>query len=184
MTTFILSATEKQLVEDNIKLAYWKAHRWCNALCNFTLLDEFVSCCEFALIKAAHTHDSSRPNKFATYANACMDNQIKAYLRKNIYYAIPLSSITVKEDEAREEMPIEVVANLHVEAYEIEDRLDVKNLLEKLPDREYNIIYMYYFIGYNENEIAEIIQLSQSYISRLKRKGLKTLKSIIESKCG
>jgi RNA polymerase sporulation-specific sigma factor len=179
MESFTLNDYERKLIEENINLAYWKARKWTAALNNPSLLDEIISLCEYALIKAIHSWDCTRKTKLITYAAVCMDNQVKIYLRQNKNNAIPISSFTTIDNE---EIPIEVLGLNTENKVDIEQLIDLEELLESLPDREYSILYMYYYVGYNEREIAEMIKISQSYVSRIKRGTLNHLKKKINRK--
>lgn len=166
------------LVEKFLKLAYWKAHRWAERVHNDNLLDEFISCCEIGLINAAHTYDFSSKNKFRTYATACMDNQVKLYLRKNLNQAIPFSTLETHNKDPDDEIEIERIIDLSEQMEDVPEQIYIDKLLHRLPDKEYNILYMYFFLGYNEYEIAKTLNYSQSYVSRLKKQAIEKLKRI------
>lgn len=178
MKNFILTEKENKLIEKNIKLAYWKAHRWAEKVHDKSLIDDFISCCEMGLIKASHTFDETRNTSFATYAKVCMDNQVKLYLRKNFNKTIPFSFLEMHCHDPDESIDIERIINISVQLEDIALKVDIERLLNRLSDKEYDVIFMYFFIGYNEYEIADIMNISQGHVSRIKSKAIEKLKII------
>jgi len=174
-----MNQKEKNLVEQNIKFAYWKASKWVKNINNPNMMDDFVSLCIFGMIKAAHTMDETRQIKFTTYANTCMDNEVMLFLRKNSKTAIPFSCVGNLNNGEFEEIDIERIIDFSSYEEDDNDKIDISEIVNNLPDREFNIIFMYYFCSYKEYEIAEIISTSQSNVSRIKRRGIKLLKSMI-----
>ena len=133
MNAYILNQKEKETIEQNIKLAYWKAHKWAKVLQNHAILDELISCCEMGLISAVHTCDYSRSNKLATYANVCMDNQVKMYLRGSTSKAIPFSSLTYMDNDGSEYSEIENIADPNESPDDIVEKQELLRQLERLP---------------------------------------------------
>lgn len=182
MNSFIMSEKEKTLVEENISFVYWKAQKWATQVNNFRMIDEFVSICVYGMIKAAHTMDDTRKVKFISYANKCMDNEVLMYLRKNSKQEIPFSCIVNPHADDTEITEIERLLDLSTEDIEITDKIKIGDVIDKLPDLEFNIIFMYFFCEYKEHEIASMISTSQSNVSRIKRRAIKLLRRIMKVK--
>lgn len=176
-----MNEKEKELVEQNIKFAYWKASKWTKNTNNPNMTDDFISLCVFGMIKAAHTMDETKKIKFTTYANVCMDNEVLLFLRKNSKTAIPFSCIGDYTNENGDRIDIERVIDFEYKYDDDTNEIDVNEIVNKLPDREFNVVFMYYFCSYKEYEIAAIISTSQSNVSRIKRRGIKLLKNMLKN---
>lgn len=193
MDKFILNTNEKKIVNENIRLAYWKANIWIKKIDNPNLIDEFISCCELGLIKAVHTFDSTKKINFSTYASTCMDNEIRVYLRKYNRGATREIPFTYYTNPTYNSPDDEICFDRILKLNYINDNIPedtiikhnntllIKNLINKLPMREKIIIKMYYIKNMNEYEISKIIGLSQTYVSRLRRRSLEKLKIILAS---
>lgn len=123
--------------------------------------------------------DKDKKNKFTTYLNACMNNEIKMYLRNKHEDNITFSDLFNPPNN--EEIEVErYIEDLQANYDTIDDRITVENTMEKLSYRESSVIKMYYMEGYNQNEIGEIIGLTQSNVSRVKTQALGKMHKIIQ----
>lgn len=139
------------------------------------------------LLKAVMSFDTSKNTEFATYATRCIDNEILMFMRKvkkyetNISFDQALSidndGNELKIEEILYDEKIDIVTN-----YEEKETLHrVQELIKTLPLKEKRIILLHFgFIGdriYTQKEIANMMNISQSYVSRLVKKILKKLQN-------
>ena len=153
-------------------------------------VDDLTSIGTMGLIKAVKSFIPSKNIKFATYASRCVENEILMYLRKrsNRNIDISMDEALSTDSEGNELNLIDV---LYTQENEISKTMEeesnrqiVWQSLDKLPVREKEIVIMRFGLNGNEEktqkEVADIIGISQSYISRLEKKILKKLKKEIE----
>ena len=140
------------------------------------------------LIKAVDTYDLNKGYKFTTYATRCIDNEILMFLRhlKKEKYDTSLNSILYyfkENDGALLENTLATNYDLVTENETRETYQIVRNIIQTLPDREKQIILLNFgFINdqvYSQREIAQKLNLSQSYVSRLLTKAINTIKTIL-----
>ena len=142
--------------------------------------EDLVSIGTIGLIKAVNTFNPDKNIKLATYASRCIENEILMYIRKT--------------SQQRNEISIDEPLNIDWDGDEVGSRLESeteKRLLieavEKLNGRERFIMQMRFgLLGGKEmtqKEVADIIGISQSYISRLEKRILKELKKELEAIC-
>ncbi len=174
------------LIERNLRLVVYIARKFENTGVN---VEDLISVGTIGLIKAVNTFDPEKKIKLATYASRCIENEILMYLRRNskikteISFYEPLNidwdgnELLLSDILGTES---DVVYNL------IEDEVDKQLLvlaMEKLNDREKEIVELRFGLnGYAEKtqkEVADILGISQSYISRLEKRIIKRLKKEI-----
>ena len=156
-------------------------------------VEDLVSIGTIGLIKAVNTFDPDKNIKLATYASRCIENEILMYLRKTSQQR---NEISIDEplniDWDGNELLLSDV--LGTDADEVGSRLESeteKRLLieavEKLGGRERFIMQMRFgLLGGREmtqKEVADVIGISQSYISRLEKRILRDLKKELEAIC-
>lgn len=171
------------LVERNLRLVVYIARRFENTKIN---IEDLISIGTIGLIKATNTFKPEKNIKLATYASRCIENEILMYLRKTnnqkmeISFDEPLNtdwdgnelllSDLLGTDGDMVMRPIE----------EDVDRQLLMTALGKLSDREQEIIIMRFGIGGKEEktqkEVADMMGISQSYISRLEKRIILRLK--------
>ena len=152
--------------------------------------EDLISIGTIGLIKAVNTFRPDKGIKLATYASRCIENEILMYLRKTnpakaeVSYFEPLNvdwdgNELLLSDVLGSE-PDEVNRNIE---YDDEKKLLLKTV-DALPEREKLIMNMRFGLGrYNEHtqeEVADILGISQSYISRLEKRIIARLKTEIE----
>ena len=178
---------KEQLIVHNLRLVVYIAKKFENTSIN---IEDLISIGTIGLIKAVNTFSPSRNIKFATYASRCVENEILMYLRKrsNRNIDISMDEALSTDSEGNELNLIDV---LYTQENEISKTMEeesnrqiVWQSLDKLPVREKEIVIMRFGLNGNEEktqkEVADIIGISQSYISRLEKKILKKLKKEIE----
>ena len=138
------------------------------------------------LIKAINTFKSDKNIKLATYASRCIENEILMHIRKT---GTQRNEISIDEPlnvdwDGNELLLSDILGNEEDGAtYELDQREERQSVLlavSHLPERERIIIEMRYGLGEKEEmtqkEVADLLGISQSYISRLEKKILKKLR--------
>ena len=146
--------------------------------------EELVSIGCMGLMKAVNTFDISKKTKFSSYATVCIDNEILQFLRhEKKHEKVDSLNKNIKENESDERITLEeIIADKYDFTEEIinkELKNIVRDILKTLNDRDKKIIMMYF--GFNEKlstqkEIATKLSISQSYVSRLIIRTIKTIK--------
>ena len=153
-------------------------------------LEDLVSIGSIGLIKAINTYKLDKNIKLATYASRCIDNEILMFLRKNKRRMTEVSfEDSINFDSEGNELRIEDVYGTEDDIVQksIENK-DNKILLEsevkKLNERDKDIIEQRYgLFGRKEltqKELADKLSISQSYISRIEKKVIKRLKTLMK----
>lgn len=151
-----------------------------------------ISIGSMGLIKGVETFKIEKNIKLATYASRCIENEILMYLRKTykMRQEISLDEILNVDSEGNEMVLADILASVDPETLETltkdEDRKEIYQALENLPKRERDIIVMRFGLFGHEpltqKEVADILGISQSYISRLEKESL--TKCAMKSKAG
>ena len=157
-------------------------------------VDELISIGTVGLIKAIDSFDYSKGTRLATYASRCIENEILMLFRNNkkqrseVYLQDPIGV----DREGNEICLIDILSSEKDSVIEkVENNLQIKLLYEKMKEilskREYNILIMRYGLHdgncMTQREIAGILNISRSYVSRIEKKALKKLqKALIYSK--
>ena len=176
-----------KLIEHNLRLVVFLSKKYDNTMYD---LEELVSIGTIGLIKAIKTYKLDKNIKLATYASRCIDNEILMHLRKDKKRKGEVSfEDAINYDNEGNELHIEDVFGTEDNLLEktIEEK-DNKKLLEeyvnKLNDRDKEIIEERYgLFGKKEltqKELADKLLISQSYISRIEKKIIKKLKSLMK----
>ena len=176
-----------KLIEHNLRLVVFLAKKYENTGVD---LEDLVSIGTIGLMKGIKTFSMDKNIKLATYASRCIDNEILMFLRKNKKVKTEVSfDESLSFDVDGNELHLEDVLGTDpdIVTRPLEEELN-RNLMlqeiEKLQKREKEIIIMRYGLyGHPEKtqkEVAEILGISQSYISRIEKKVIKRLKSIVK----
>lgn len=174
----------EQLIVHNLRLVVYIAKKFESTGIN---IDDLVSIGTIGLIKAVNTFSPEKNIKLATYASRCIENEILMYLRKTTQHK---NDISIDEplniDWDGNELLLSDILGTDDDTVngEIEDDAE-KNVListvHQLPERERVIMEMRFGLKngkeMTQKEVADIIGISQSYISRLEKKIIKKLKS-------
>ena len=166
------------LVLRNMRLVVYIAKKYSKS--NEDEIENFISIGTIGLLKAANTFDYKKNIKFATYASRCIENEILMSLRKETRHKseVSLETILAKDDQGNELLIEDIYedkkSRKDMEAYEnYEDVFmilnDVSNKLYRKSSKDL-ILFMYMICGKRQREVAELCEISQSYISRLFRK--------------
>ena len=172
------------LIERNLRLVVYIARKFENTGVN---VEDLISIGSIGLIKAINTFKSDKNIKLATYATRCIENEILMYLRRNIKTKIEVSiDEPLNVDWEGNELLLSDILGTDVDiiSKNIEDEVDrdlLKKAIEKLDERERIIIELRYGIFSDgiektQKEVADMLGISQSYISRLEKKIILRLK--------
>ena len=174
------------LIEHNLRLVVFLAKKYENTGID---LEDLVSIGTIGLIKGINTFSKDKNIKLATYASRCIDNEILMHLRKNKKIRTEVSiDASLSLDGEGNELHLEDVlgtdADIVTRGIEEEsDRKIMINEVMRLKPRDRDIMILRYgLMGHQEltqKEVAEKLGISQSYISRIEKKVIKRLKTLV-----
>ena len=176
-----------KLILHNLRLVVFLAKKYDNT--NETL-EDLVSIGSIGLIKGINTYKPDKNIKLATYASRCIENEILMFLRKNKKRNTEISfEDSINFDGEGNELHLEDVFGTDPElipkAYEDKiDKIILLKEIEKLSDRDKEVIKMRYGLmgseEYTQKEVADMLGISQSYISRIEKKTIKKLQNLMK----
>lgn len=177
------------LIEKNMRLVAHMTRKYVTA---DREIEDLISVGTIGLIKAINSFKPDKNIRLATYAAKCIDNEILMMLRaeKRKMNEVSIYEPVGKDKEGNEISIIDVVGEEQVDVVEecIRDqriKCLEKNMNEVLTKREKMIIINRYGLGDNEemtqNDLAERLGISRSYVSRIEKKALSKLKNMLES---
>ncbi|MCL1820376.1 MAG: RNA polymerase sporulation sigma factor SigE [Oscillospiraceae bacterium] len=171
------------LIERNLRLVVYIARRFENT---GIYIEDLISIGTIGLIKAINTYDPCKNIKLATYASRCIENEILMYLRKNSGQRIEISiDEPLNTDYDGNELLLSDILGTDPDSVmrPIEEDVEKQLLtaaIGRLSSREQDIIKLRFGIGGSDEktqkEVADIMGISQSYISRLEKKIIQRLK--------
>ena len=174
---------KRRLIEHNLRLVVFIARRFENTGVN---LEDLISIGTIGLIKSISTYRSDKNIKLATYASRCIENEILMYLRKIANQKTEISlDEPINMDYDGNELLLSDILGTEEDTVTsaLEDDVDLcllRQALQQLPGREREIIYMRFGLeGHREltqKEVAQVMGISQSYISRLEKRIMQRLK--------
>ena len=175
-----------KLIEHNLRLVVFLAKKYENTMVD---LEDLVSIGTIGLIKGVNTYKLDKNIKLATYASRCIENEILMYLRKTKRRRSEVSfEDSLSFDAEGNELHLEDVLGTEPDIVTkgLEDETNkrlLKEEINKLNDRDKEIIeYRYGLNGKDEltqKEVADLLGISQSYISRIEKKVIKKLGILI-----
>lgn len=176
-----------ELITHNLRLVVYIARKFENTGVS---TEDLVSIGTIGLIKAVKTFSPERNIKLATYASRCIENEILMYLRKTstLKNEVSIDEPLNVDWDGNELLLSDVLGSEPDVVNRDLEMEDQKNLLIKtvdsLDERERTIMYMRFGLGgekeYTQKEVADILGISQSYISRLEKRIISRLKKTIE----
>ena len=165
------------LIEHNLRLVVYIARRFESTGIN---LEDLISIGTIGLIKAINTFRPEKNIKLATYASRCIENEILMYLRKIASHRSDVSlDEPINTDWDGDELKLGDVLGTEPDAVSrpLEDDVDLgllREALNQLPDKEKTIVRLRYGLGggreKTQKEVADLLGISQSYISRLEKR--------------
>lgn len=180
---------KKQLIEHNLRLVVYLAKKFENTgVC----VEDLISIGTIGLIKGINTFNPEKKIKLATYASRCIENEILMYLRRNNRVKLEVSfDEPLNTDWDGNELLLSDILGTDEDVIykDLETEVEI-SLLQKamlsLNERERQIIELRFGVNRVENkeltqkEVADILGISQSYISRLEKKIMARLKKEIQ----
>ena len=180
--------TRQILVERNLRLVVYIAKKFENTGIG---IEDLISIGTIGLMKGVNTFNSDKNIKLATYASRCIDNEILMYLRKNKKRNADVSlEESLSFDAEGNELHLEDVLGTDKDLVTkgLDEELNKNMMLEeieKLRPRDKEIIELRYGLNQKkemtQKDVATLLGISQSYISRIEKKVIKKLKSIIKA---
>lgn len=174
-----------KLIEHNLRLVVFLSKKYENTGVD---LEDLVSIGTIGLIKGVNTYRLDKNIKLATYASRCIDNEILMFLRKNKRRRGEISledslSYDAEGNELHLEDVIGTDSDIVTKGIEDEnDRRALYNEILKLKGRDKKIMILRYGLFGNkemtQKDVADLLNISQSYISRIEKKIIKRLKVI------
>ena len=174
------------LIERNLRLVVFLAKKYENTGID---LEDLVSIGTIGLIKGINTFHRGKNIKLATYASRCIDNEILMFLRKNKKIKTEVSiEESLSYDAEGNELHLEDIlgTDIDIVTREVEKEDEKKimiNEILRLDPRDRDIMILRYgLLGQKEKtqkEVADILGISQSYISRIEKKVIKRLKTLV-----
>ncbi|NLC95123.1 MAG: RNA polymerase sporulation sigma factor SigE [Bacilli bacterium] len=176
-----------KLIEHNLRLVVYIAKRFENS---GVYIEDLISIGSIGLIKSVMTYNKNKNIKLATYASRCIENEILMFLRKNgkvraeVSFDEPLNI----DWDGNELLLSDILGTdeniIMKDLEEDEERKILYQAVDKLSKREKEIITLRFGLyGHEEltqKEVAELMGISQSYISRLEKKIIDKMKQQIK----
>jgi RNA polymerase sporulation-specific sigma factor len=165
------------LIEHNLRLVVYISRRFESTGIN---LEDLISIGTIGLIKAVNTFRPEKNIKLATYASRCIENEILMYIRKISSHRADVSlDEPINTDWDGNELLLGDVLGTEPDAVSrpMEDDVDLtllRDALKRLPDKEKTIVSLRYGMDggpeKTQKEVADLLGISQSYISRLEKR--------------
>lgn len=178
------------LVSHNLRLVAHIVKKYSNSAKE---ADDLISVGAIGLIKAINSYSPEKGAQLSTYAARCIENEILMLFRANKKHQgnISLEETIGTEKDGNEIMLADVICDIDndimemVESNILTDKL-INIIKDSLTNREYQILCMRYGIGgkvaYTQREVAKKLGISRSYISRLEKKALETVREQVHIK--
>lgn len=180
-------AAKNTLITHNLRLVVYIARKFESTGIG---IEDLISIGTIGLIKAVNTFCPSRNIKLATYASRCIENEILMYLRKiqNIKCEVSIDEPLNIDWDGNELLLSDILGTendcVNHEIEQEAERSILHSLIRHLGDRERTIMQLRFGLGGGEEktqkEVADIIGISQSYISRLEKKIIRQLRREME----
>ena len=180
-------SARNKLIEHNIRLVVFLAKKYENTGYE---LEDLVSIGSIGLIKGINTYKIDKNIKLATYCSRCIANEILMFLRKNKRRKSEISfEDALNYDAEGNELHLEDILGTDEDIVykEFESKVDkvlLESELNMLNDRERHIMKLRYGLNnteeYTQKEVANMLGIIQSYISRIEKKVIKRLKSVMK----
>lgn len=175
-----------KLIEHNLRLVVFLAKKYENTTYD---IEDLVSIGSIGLIKGINTYKIDKNIKLATYASRCISNEILMFLRKNKKRRTEISlEDALNYDNEGNELHLEDILGTDIELVpnEYEKQINKEVLsheIDTLNERDKQIMTLRYGLNntkeYTQKEVAEMLGISQSYISRIEKKVIRKLKQVM-----
>lgn len=175
------------IVEHNLRLV---AHIIKKYYANYDEQEDLISIGTIGLIKAVNSFDNTKGIKFATYASKCIENEILMNFRtrKKISQEVSINEPIDTDSEGNPLTLMEIISVEDSVTDEIEKKIAINKIysyIDEMEDeREKTIIIMRYGLydtmPHTQREVASILKISRSYVSRIEKRVLENLKKLFE----
>ena len=173
-------AARDVLIEHNLRLVAHIAKKYSNSNEDN---EDIISIGTIGLIKGITSFDPSKGTRLATYAARCVDNEILMLMRaqKKTQGDVSLSETIGVDKEGNQIMLIDILKSDTADIFEkintdIQVRQLYENIKSELDERERKVIILRYGIGgtkaYTQREVAKLLNISRSYVSRIEKKAV------------
>lgn len=176
-----------KLIVHNLRLVVYIAKKFEKS---GVAIDDLISIGTIGLIKAVKTFCPTKNIKLATYASRCIENEVLMYLRKIGHRKNEISiDEPLNTDWDGNELLLSDILSTEEDTVSLEIENDdmirvLMDAVDSLPERERKIIYLRFGLKsdreYTQKEVADMLGISQSYISRIEKKILNELKIEME----
>lgn len=176
------------LIEHNLRLVAHVCKKYSNSNVS---QDDLISIGSIGLIKGINTYNSNKSIKLSTYTSKCIENEIRMYFRSlkkhnnEVYLEDPIgkdkddNTITLKDILENDDRPVEEEIDLKIKITKLYSKIK-----EILKDREKTIIELRFGLNgkkpKTQNEIAKLLGISRSYVSRIETKAIGKLAKAIK----
>ena len=179
---------KNKLIEHNLRLVVYLSKKYENTKID---LEDLVSIGTIGLIKGINTYKMDKNIKLATYASRCIDNEILMYLRKNKKIKTEVSfDESLSFDMDGNELHLEDILGTDPDIVTrgLEENLNKRIVIDeinKLSPRDREIIVLRYGLlngqEMTQKDVAELLGISQSYISRIEKKVIRRIKNVVNN---
>ena len=180
---------KKVIIERNLRLGAHVAKKYTS---QFHTMDDFISIGTIGLIKAINTYNSGKATRLATYAARCIENEILMTIRASKKYTAEVSiNDPIGTDKEGNEISLNDILGTEPDAIidDLDTKIKIGVMLESigkvLTEREkYVLIYRYGLFGvlpHTQREVAAMLGISRSYVSRSEKKALACLKGALNA---
>lgn len=177
------NSAREVLIEHNLRLVAHIAKKYSGSVRDG---EDIISIGTIGLIKGISSFDPSKGTRLATYAARCVENEILMLMRshKKTQGDVSLNETIGTDKEGNQIMLIDVMKNDSIDIFDeinlgIQVKQLYKNLKNELDDRERKVIIMRYGLVdgkcYTQKEIAKLLKISRSYVSRIEKKAVEKL---------
>lgn len=177
------NSAREVLIEHNLRLVAHIAKKYSGSVRDG---EDIISIGTIGLIKGISSFDPSKGTRLATYAARCVENEILMLMRshKKTQGDVSLNETIGTDKEGNQIMLIDVMKNDSIDIFDeinlgIQVKQLYKNLKNELDDRERKVIIMRYGLAdgkcYTQKEIAKLLKISRSYVSRIEKKAVEKL---------
>ena len=177
------TSVKGELIEHNLRLVVYIARKFDNTGVD---LDDLISVGTIGLIKAVNTFNSNKNIKLATYASRCIENEILMHLRKvsKLKGEVSLDEPLNVDYEGNKLLLCDILGTdpdmVYKKSEESAEQKILRQAISKLSERERQIMCLRFGLDGEEEltqkEVADMLSISQSYISRLEKKIVERLK--------
>jgi len=174
--------TQEELVNENLKLAYWWGTKWSKRL-YWMDTNDIMSAAQFGLLKAANSFDETKEIKFSSYASKCIQNEILLAVRNNKRLTHEVYSLDAPS--TNNEYWGDEIASVG-DTLEAPDNTEewttnhmLRTCIDQLDHKERILIYRHYIRDIKQEDLAKEMGHSQAHINRLLKRALEKMRNTV-----